>query len=201
MSHGLHERDVTAEPFAQFTRWLNEAADAEVLDVTAMTLSTSTADGRPSSRVVLLKGIDERGFVFYTNYESRKGMELAVNPRASLLFFWHELVRQVRIEGAVARVPVAESAAYFKTRPFESQIGAWASNQGSVIANRDELDSRFNELKAEYDGREVPLPPYWGGYVLQPDSIEFWAGRPNRLHDRLLYTRREDSWKIERLSP
>ena len=201
MSHGLLERDAHADPMAQFGLWLHEAMEAEVADATAMALSTASSNGHSSTRVVLLKGFDHRGFIFYTNYESRKGSELALNPYACLLFFWHELMRQVRIEGTVTMVPRAESEAYFRTRPFESQIGAWASQQGRVLNNRDELDERFAELKAEYENRDVPIPPYWGGYVLNPHEIEFWAGRPNRLHDRLVYTREGDVWMRERLSP
>ena len=201
MSHGLHERDAHADPMRQFDAWLKEAIAAEVSDPTAMTLATSSAAGTPAARVVLLKGADERGFVFYTNYESRKGNELTHNPNACLLFFWHELLRQVRIEGTVTMVPREESEAYFKSRPFESRIGAWASQQGRVLDSRDELDERFAELKAEYEEREVPIPPYWGGYVLAPTAIEFWAGRPNRLHDRLLYTRENGNWNRVRLAP
>lgn len=201
MSQGLLERDAHADPMQQFAHWLHEAVESEVADPTAMVLATSSLDAHPAARVVLLKGADERGFVFYTNYESRKGSELAENPRACLLFFWHELLRQVRIEGVVEMVSREESAAYFNTRPFESRIGAWASAQGTVLQNREELDARFLDLKSEFDGRDVPLPPYWGGYLLAPLAIEFWAGRPNRLHDRLLYTRENGGWKRQRLAP
>jgi len=177
---------------------------AGLVEPNAMTLATVGPDGRPSARMVLLKGFDHRGFVFYTNYSSRKGRELTANPAAALVFWWPPPVhRQVRIEGLVERVSHEESDAYFRTRPFGSQLGAWASNQSEVIAGRDILELRLERLTATYAGGEVPLPPYWGGYRLAPDVIEFWQGRPNRLHDRLRYSRdgATAGWTLERLSP
>jgi len=166
-----------------------------------MVLATASKDGRPSARVVLLKSFDDRGFVFYTNYQSRKGKELDENPRACLLFYWSRLWRQVRIEGDVEKIPAAESEEYFQSRPLGSKLGAWASNQSEVVDNRETLESRFNELAKRF-GEEVPRPEYWGGYRIKPDSIEFWQGRDNRLHDRLRYRLEEDgSWLIERLGP
>jgi pyridoxamine 5'-phosphate oxidase len=169
-----------------------------------MTLATATTDGKPSARIVLLKGVDERGFVFYTNYESRKGTEIARNPQACLVFFWQELERQVRIDGTVEKVSAAETEAYFQSRPLESRIGAWASRQSSVIESRDVLQARYDGLSQQYAQDTVSVPPYWGGYRVVPHTIEFWQGRPSRLHDRLLYTRSsgtETIWKRERLSP
>jgi pyridoxamine 5'-phosphate oxidase len=166
-----------------------------------MTLATATPDGRPSARVVLLKGFDERGFVFYTNYEGRKSRELEANPRAALLFYWGELERQVRVEGRVSRVPDRESDAYFAGRPRGSQLGAWASEQSRPVRDRGALERRLRELEGEYEGREVPRPAFWGGYRVVPETMEFWQGRENRLHDRLRYRRAEGGWKIERLQP
>jgi pyridoxamine 5'-phosphate oxidase len=198
----LLEADLDPDPFRQFERWFREAIQAEVLETNAMTLATATPDGRPSARIVLLKGADERGFVFFSNYESRKGDELAGNPRAALLFYWAELTRQIRIEGTVERVSTEESEDYFRTRSELSRLGAWASRQSQVIPNRAFLDNRLDDLIGEYAGRDIPLPPYWGGYRLLPDLFEFWHGRPNRLHDRLCYARQPDeTWTIERLSP
>jgi len=166
-----------------------------------MTLATATPDGRPSVRVVLLKGFDERGFVFYTNYRGRKGRELEANPCCSLLFYWGELERQVRVEGRASQLPGEESDAYFKSRPRGSQLGAWASEQSRPISERNELEERLRELEAEYEGREVPRPPFWGGYRVEPETFEFWQGRENRLHDRLLYRRSNGNWRITRLQP
>lgn len=198
---GLAEHDVDRDPFAQFAKWFGEAQSAGVREPNAMTLATAGADGAPSARVVLLKGFDARGFVFYTSYESDKARDLADNARAALVFAWLELERQVRIEGAVTRVDRAETEAYFRMRPRASQIGAWASAQSRALASRDDLDARVAELAAEYEGREVPAPPHWGGYRVLPTRIELWQGRPSRLHDRIVYTRRGDVWTIARLSP
>lgn len=201
LSH-LLEGEVAADPLAQFGKWFGEAVNAEVLEPNAMTLATAGADGRPSARTVLLKGYDARGFVFYTNYESRKGTELAANPSASLLFTWLPLERQIEIRGAVTKVSREETEAYFYKRPIDSQLGAWASEQSRVLADRGALERRIEALMAEYRGKTVPVPPHWGGYRVDPESIEFWQGRPSRLHDRLRYMRRPDgSWKVERLSP
>ncbi|HEY2953043.1 MAG TPA: pyridoxamine 5'-phosphate oxidase [Verrucomicrobiae bacterium] len=199
---GLRRADLNPDPLAQFRKWLQQAVDADVPEPSAMTLATVDAEGQPSARIVLLKGLDERGFSFFTNYESRKGRELAANPRASLLFLWKELERQVGIRGLVSKLSRKESATYFKTRPRGSRLGAWASKQSQVIASRAMLEDKLRELERKFPGEDVPLPPYWGGYILAPAEIEFWQGRPNRLHDRFLYTRASDQgWKIERLSP
>jgi pyridoxamine 5'-phosphate oxidase len=197
----LSEADVDADPIRQFGLWLQEAMAAEVPDPTAMTLATATPDGRPSARVVLLKGFDAGGFTFYTNDESRKGRELAANPHAALVFYWPELERQVRVEGAVTPAGDAESDAYFASRPLGSRLGAWASPQSEVIAGREVLDRAVAELAARFGG-EVPRPPHWGGYRVSPDAVEFGQGRPSRLHDRLRYARRpEGGWLRERLAP
>lgn len=199
---GLSETDVDPDPFKQFQQWLAEAIKAQLYEPNAMTLATVAADGKPSARMVLLKGCDERGFIFYTNYASRKGQELAHNPWAALVFWWGELERQVRVEGYVEQVPAWESDAYFQSRPEGSRLGALASYQSRIISNRDVLEQRLQELVASYHDREIPRPAYWGGYCLRPTSIEFWKGRANRLHDRLRYRRSADgSWLIERLSP
>ncbi|MBE2214674.1 MAG: pyridoxamine 5'-phosphate oxidase [Opitutaceae bacterium] len=201
LSH-LLEGEVAGDPLAQFERWFGEAVAAEVLEPNAMTLATAGRDGRPSARTVLLKGYDARGFVFYTNYESRKGAELAANPQASLLFTWLPLERQIEIRGAVTKVSREETEAYFYKRPIDSQLGAWASQQSRVLAGREELERRIEALMAEYRGKTVPVPPHWGGYRLAPETVEFWQGRPSRLHDRLRYTRLPGGgWTLERLSP
>lgn len=200
-SRALGEDQAAADPIRQFTAWFEEAASAQILDVNAMTLATTTPDGDPDARIVLLKGFDDDGFVFFTNYDSAKGRELAVRPRACLLFFWVELERQVRITGSVTRVSTAESDEYFHSRPVESQIGAWASAQSTTVANRAALEERYGELAAKYAGQAVPLPPFWGGYRVAPEKIEFWQGRPSRLHDRLLYSRAAGGWTRSRLSP
>jgi pyridoxamine 5'-phosphate oxidase len=195
------EREAATDPFEQFDRWFKEAAESGAILPEAMSLSTTTVDGHPSSRMVLLKEVDRRGFVFYTNYESRKSEDLAANPFAALLFWWGALERQVRIEGAVEPVNEEESDAYFRTRPRGSQLGAWASEQSSVITSREVLEKRLAELEAEYADREVPRPEFWGGFRVLPTEIEFWQGRANRLHDRLLYRREENRWVMERLAP
>ena len=222
---GLRRSDLDADPIAQFKKWFDQAAGArasgrvrkfcirlykalllatgaEPMDLTAMTLATADKQGRPSARVVLLKGVDQRGFVFFTNYDSRKGQELAENPQAALVFYWSDQERQVCIAGEVSKLPPAESDAYFKTRPRGSRVAAWASQQSAVIRDRAALEEKWQQMEAQYAGQEVPRPPFWGGYLLSPTRIEFWQGRPNRLHDRFRYTRQPDNtWLIERLSP
>jgi pyridoxamine 5'-phosphate oxidase len=200
-SHQLTEDTAAADPIAQFRRWFDEALRAEALEVNAMTLATVSPDGEPSARTVLLKGIGEHGFVFYTNYESAKAHDLAQNPRACLLFFWAELERQVRITGSVSQVTREETADYFQTRPRDSQIGAWVSPQSRVIPHRRLLEENFESLTAQYEGDTIPVPPFWGGYRVVPLKIEFWQGRPSRLHDRLLYTRQDGGWTRVRLAP
>ena len=201
-SRALTENDADADPIRQFSLWFDEALKSQLLDANAMTLATATAAGEPSARTVLLKGADTDGFVFYTNYASAKGHDLADNPRACLLFFWGELERQVRITGSVSKTTMAESAAYFQSRPFESQISAAISDQSRPIAGRAVLEQRYAEAVAKYQGAVVPLPATWGGYRVKPESIEFWQGRKSRLHDRLLYSRQADgSWSRTRLEP
>lgn len=199
----LDEADAASDPIRQFDKWFKEALDAQLPEPNTMTLATVDAEGRPSARIVLIKGVDERGFVFFTNYESRKGREIAHNPHAALLFYWIELERQVRIEGRVEKTSAAESDSYFASRPVGSRIGAWASEQSRVIADREVLEARERDFAARY-GENPPRPPHWGGYRLVPEAIEFWQGRPSRLHDRLRYLRDPaggDAWTIERLSP
>ena len=198
---GLQEPDAAPDPIDQFSRWFNEALAANLHEPNAMTLATATPDGKPSARIVLLKGFDERGFVFYTNYEGRKARELEQNPNCSLTFYWGELERQVRVEGRAARVPEAESDAYFDSRPRGSRLGAWASEQSRTVESRQALEDRLKELEEEYEEVEIPRPPFWGGYRIEPERMEFWQGRENRLHDRLLYTHHDGEWVIERLQP
>jgi len=199
---GLSKKDLARDPFRQFDRWYQEAEAARLPEPNAMVLATVARDGRPSLRTVLLKDVDGRGFVFYTNYESRKGRELDGNPRATLLFPWLELERQVIIEGTVTRVPREESEAYFQSRPRAHQLAAWASPQSTLIATRAELEQAMKAVEVRYADRAVPLPPFWGGYRLTPGTVEFWQGRRSRLHDRLRYRRGQDGeWIRERLSP
>lgn len=222
---GLRRRDLDTDPVAQFRSWFQQASGqraggrlrrvgialykclqavlgAEPTDVNAMALATADKEGRPSARMVLLKGVDERGFIFYTNYESRKGDELTENPQAALVFYWAEFERQICITGSVKKLPREESEAYFRTRPRGSRLAAWASRQSAVVGSRPELEQNWEAAEAKYAGADVPLPPYWGGYVLSPSRMEFWQGRVNRLHDRFCYTRQPDGrWLIERLAP
>ena len=222
---GLRRSDLEADPIAQFKKWFDQeagtrtsgrvrkfciklyktvlmAGGAEPMDLTAMTLATADKEGRPSARIVLLKGVDQRGFVFYTNYDSRKGQELAENAQAALVFYWSDQEREVCVAGEVSKLPPAESDAYFKSRPRGSQLGAWASQQSAVVRDRAALEEKWNQMEAQYAGQQIPRPPHWGGYVSSPARIEFWQGRPNRLHDRFRYTRQPDkTWRIERLSP
>ena len=198
----LIESNADPNPFKQFANWYADAEAAGLKLPNAMTLATANKEGVPSARVVLLKGFDEQGFVFFTNYESQKGRELGENPNAALVFYWTELDRQVRITGSVTRVTREESESYFRTRPVDSQLGAWASNQSQVISSREVLEEKMRELMSRYEGGSVPLPPYWGGYRLAPVTIEFWQNRPGRLHDRLRYRLQPNGeWLIERLSP
>lgn len=197
----LNEAEVDRDPMKQFDIWFRDAIAAESLDPNAMALATTDSEGRPSARVVLLKGFDDRGFVFFTNYESRKGRDLAENPHASLCFWWGELVRQVRIDGVVERVAAKESDAYFESRPIDSKLGAWASDQSCAVASREALERRMEEVRARYAGSDVPRPAHWGGYRLIPDAIEFWQGRPNRLHDRLYFRLVDGVWTLNRLAP
>lgn len=200
--HKLLESDLAIDPFAQFQRWLDEVLAANVTDWQAMSLATATRDGRPSVRVVYLRGWDERGFLFYTNYDSRKGYELADNPQAAAVLYWKELERQVRIEGTIVRGSDAESDAYFAGRPRESCIGAWASLQSQPLADRAMLERLTAEFEAKFAGAPIPRPPNWGGFRIVPDSVELWQGGVARLHDRLIYRRQTDnSWRIERLFP
>lgn len=199
--NGLTEAAAAGDPFAQFRDWFDQALAANLPDANAMVLSTATSDGRPSARVVLLKGFDERGFTFYTNGLSRKGRELATNPHVALTFFWPELERQVRVEGSAVVTSAEESDAYFATRPIESRFGAAISPQSVVIPGREFLERSLTELSARYPDGAVPRPTHWGGFRVTPESVEFWQGRPARLHDRLLYTRQQGGWQLVRLAP
>jgi pyridoxamine 5'-phosphate oxidase len=201
-SGGLTEREAGTDPLSLFRRWFDQAIAAELSDPNAMTLATCTPDGIPSARVVLLKNLDDRGFTFFTSYESRKGREMAMNPRVALVFLWQQLERQVRVEGSVEVVTPAESDAYYVTRPLGSRLGAWASRQSQVIPNREFLETQHAELMTKYPDGNVPRPPNWGGYRVLPTAIEFWQGRPSRLHDRILFTLQADGrWDRVRLSP
>jgi pyridoxamine 5'-phosphate oxidase len=199
----LDEADVSHDPFVEFARWFAEAQEAQAADANAMTLATATADGSPSARVVLLKAFDERGFVFFSDYRSRKGAELEANPRAALVFYWAELDRQVRITGGVSLTSPGESERYFRSRPLGSRLGAWASHQSRVIPGRAALEADLREVEERFADGNVPLPEHWGGYRVVPDAIEFWQGRENRLHDRIRYVREKGGrgWRVERLSP
>jgi len=197
----LNETDVDPNPFVQFRRWFDQAVNAELPEPNAMTLATASRDGIPAARIVLLKALDDRGFTFFTNYNSAKGKELEANPHAALVFLWTELERQVRIVGSVEKITSEESDGYFFSRPHNSRLGAWASEQSEVIPNRDVLEEKLAALKGEYENREVPRPPHWGGYRVIPREIEFWQGRSSRLHDRLRYRNQNGTWVIDRLSP
>jgi pyridoxamine 5'-phosphate oxidase len=204
--HGLDVADLEDDPVAMFRRWLADTVAAGVHEPNAMVVSTVSAEGRPSSRLVLLKGLDERGFVFYTNYQSRKAAEIGSNPAVSLLFPWHDLQRQVRVDGTASRVSLEESEAYFAERPRDSQLGACASPQSQVVASRSALDERYGGVLSEFAGLdEVPLPPFWGGFLVEPEAVEFWQGRKGRMHDRLVYRRSADDphapWTVARLAP
>ena len=201
-ARGLDEADLQGDPIEQFQRWVEEARRAQLFEPNAMTLATVGPDGQPSARMVLLKGVDRRGLAFFTNLESRKSRELAGNPKAALLFWWGPLQRQVRLEGRIERVEDAEADAYFATRPRGSQIGAWASQQSSAVESRAALDAAEQRIRERFEGGEVPRPDFWGGFRLVPETIEFWQGRINRLHDRLRYDRQADrTWRVVRLSP
>ncbi len=198
---GLVESDLLADPIAMFRRWYDEARDAGIHEPNAMVVATATVDGVPSARFVLLKGVSDDGFVFYTNQHSRKGVELAANPACSLLFPWHPLERQVRVDGVAEPLPQAAVDAYFAVRPRSSQLGAWASRQSRVVAGRDELDREYAAARSRYLSGDVPTPDEWGGYLVRPEAVEFWQGRPGRMHDRLVYRRDGDRWRTERLAP
>ena len=197
----LSREDAGNDPFALFALWISEAVKEKNRDPNAMVLSTVSPEGKPSSRVVLLRNFSKDGFVFYTNYNSRKGNEIQKNPFACLNFFWPELERQVRIEGMLYRQPDAESDSYFQSRPRESQISAWISEQSRPVNSREELDLAYATMAKKFEGRDIPRPPFWGGYVLKPEVIEFWQGRPGRLHDRILFNADGAEWKVERLAP
>jgi pyridoxamine 5'-phosphate oxidase len=201
MDQTLTESNLLPDPIELFTRWYDDVKERNVELYDAMTLATADASGIPSARMLLLKGFDTNGFVFYTNYTSIKARELEQNPRACIVFYWKEVDRQVRIWGNVEKVSRQESEAYFKTRSYDSQLGAWASHQSAVIPGREILEKRFNELRNKYPEGDVPPPEFWGGYRVQPEAVEFWQGRPSRLHDRIKYTKKENEWEIVRLAP
>ncbi|MBO0859209.1 MAG: pyridoxamine 5'-phosphate oxidase [Chloracidobacterium sp.] len=201
VSQPFNEDQVSGDPITQFKMWFDEAALSEQPDTEAMTLSTATIDGRVDARIVLLKGCDDRGFVFFTNYESRKSREIMANPRVALTFYWHALHRQVRIEGLAEKVTSEESEEYFQTRPRGSQIGAWASPQSEEIVDREALERRVDEIETRFKDRPINCPPFWGGFRIKPERVEFWQGRESRLHDRILYTLRDNGWRISRLAP
>lgn len=198
----LHEYDVARQPMEQFTRWWDEAVESKIEEVNAMTLATSTPNGHPSSRIVLLKGYTPEGFIFFTNYQSRKGSEIEANPNVSLLFFWKELERQVVVEGSAEKVSEADSDAYFLSRPAGSRIGAWSSPQSTTIAGRHVIEENVRKYREQFpDDNNIPRPPHWGGYIVKPVKIEFWQGRSSRLHDRILFTQQGGEWRVERLAP
>ena len=201
--HSLSEKDVAANPFVQFSAWWKQATEADIEEVNAMTLATIGEKGYPESRVVLLKGYDEKGFVFFTNYESAKGLQLKAQPQCSLLFFWKELERQIRIIGTAFPITATESDTYYHSRPIGSQIGAWASPQSQVVESKEWLEENFAQIEKKYQGQSsIPRPPHWGGFRIEPIRFEFWQGRPSRMHDRICYTREQElNWKIERLAP
>jgi pyridoxamine 5'-phosphate oxidase len=201
VGHGLSTEDLAAEPVEMLRRWIRDATAAGLHEPNAMVLATTGADGRPSSRMVLLKGLDERGLVFYTNYSSRKAEDLDARPWCALLFPWHPLQRQIRVEGPAARVPEEESAAYFAGRPRPAQLGAWASPQSAVVPSRESLEKRYADAADRFGDGEVPLPPFWGGYRVAPDVVELWQGREGRMHDRLRYRATPGGWVVERLAP
>lgn len=198
---GLHESDLAADPVTMFRGWLHDAVVAGLHEPNAMVVATASEAGLPAARTVLLKDLDDRGFVFYTNYDSRKGRELDANPACALLFPWHDLERQVRIEGLADRISAAENQAYFDTRPRASQVGAWASPQSEVVPDRASLDASYARMEARFGEQPIPVPPHWGGYRVRPDVVEFWQGRRSRMHDRLRYRRTADGWVTERLAP
>ena len=201
-AHGLRRAELHSDPIKQFGAWFAAALAADIRDVNAMSLATATPDGKPSVRIVLLKGFDERGFIFFTNHASEKGQQLEKNPHAALAIYWMQLERQIRISGAVEKTSREDSAAYFHSRPVGSQLGAWVSRQTEVIDSRRILDARLTQMTERYEKGEIPLPPHWGGYRVMPDKMEFWQGRPNRLHDRFRYSRQGDgTWQIDRLAP
>lgn len=197
----LNESTVYDNPFKQFAKWIDEVVKSGMIDPSAMVLATSDKNSIPSVRVVLLKGYDDKGFTFYTNYESKKGKDIIENPHAALLFFWREFERQIRISGTVKKVSQKESEEYFHSRPYESQLAAWASKQSSIIPDREYLEKQFDSMKEKFGSNEVPLPPHWGGFKLIAESFEFWQGRDNRLHDRISYIKENEKWKVVRLAP
>ena len=201
MLRSLSENDVNKNPINQFAIWWEDAINSNIEEVNAMTLATVNQHGYPEARIVLLKDFNDKGFVFFTNYESRKGKSLLINPNASIVFFWKELERQVRIQGVVEKISEEESTAYFTSRPIESKIGAWASPQSEVIQSRVFLEERFKNYVQQFSDQEIPKPPHWGGYIIKPSRIEFWQGRPGRLHDRIEYNKNNEGWAIERLAP